>query len=316
MFKNKISLNGTWYKSNTKNQTFIGNLPESSGYESAYLQAGNVENKGWEVTLGYQDKFGDFNVSSSLAFSKNTNVIKEMVENYKHPLSLEPMNIPQVAKDNYRTILKVGGSINDLYASQFLKKDSQGYVEIKEDGSYGLEQGEPVYLGRSTPDFTLGWNNSVSYKGIGLSFLINARVGGIVTSSTQAILDRFGVSKASGIARDQGGVMIPNQGLVDAQKYYGIVATGEPGTAGYYTYSATNVRLQELALSYSLPTHWFNDVFSELTVSFIANNLWMIYCKAPHDPELTASTSTYGQGNDYFMQPSLRSFGFGIKVKF
>lgn len=316
MFKNKISLNGTWYKSNTKNQTFIGNLPESSGYESAYLQAGNVENKGWEITLGYQDKLGDFNVSSSLAFSKNTNVIKEMVENYKHPLSLEPMNIPQVAKDNYRTILKVGGSINDLYASQFLKKDSQGYVEIKEDGSYGLEQGEPVYLGRSTPDFTLGWNNSVSYKGIGLSFLINARVGGVVTSSTQAILDRFGVSKASGIARDQGGVMIPNQGLVDAQKYYGIVATGEPGTAGYYTYSATNVRLQELALSYSLPTHWFNDVFSELTVSFIANNLWMIYCKAPHDPELTASTSTYGQGNDYFMQPSLRSFGFGIKVKF
>lgn len=53
----------------------------------------------------------------------------------------------------------------------------------------------------------------------------------------------------------------------------------------------------------------------DVTVSFIANNPWMLYCKAPFDPELTPSTSTYGQGNDYFMQPSVRSFGFGIKFK-
>jgi len=316
LLKSKININATWYKSNTKNQTFIGNLPESSGYEFAYLQAGNIENKGWEISLGYNDKFGDFSLSSSLAYTKNTNVIKEMVKDYIHPLSPEPLRIDQVVKDKGRTILKVGGSISDVYASQFLKKDHQGYVEIKEDGSFGLETGEPVCLGRTTPDFTLGWNNSFSYKGFGLSFLINGRFGGIVTSSTQAILDRFGVSEASADARDNGGFMIPNQGSVDAEKYYKIIGSGEAGTAGYYTYSATNVRLQELSLSYTFPTSLFDNIINNLTLSFIANNPWMIYCKAPHDPELTPSTSTYGQGNDYFMQPSLKSFGFGVKVKF
>lgn len=318
LLNNKINFDATWYKSNTKNQTFLADLSGgTSGYEYAYLQAGNVENKGWEISLGYNDKFGDFSIASSLAYTKNTNVIKEMVKDYVHPLSPDPITIEQVSKERGRTILKVGGSISDIYASQFLKKDSQGYVEIKEDGSYGLEQGgEPVYLGKTTPDFTLGWNNSLRYKNFGLSFLINARFGGIVTSSTQAILDQFGVSEASAEARDNGGALIPNQGRVDAEKYYKMIGTGESATAGYYTYSATNIRLQELSFSYTFPASWFKNVISELSLSFIANNPWMIYCKAPHDPELTPSTSTYGQGNDYFMQPSLRSFGFGVKVKF
>ena len=95
-----------------------------------------------------------------------------------------------------------------------------------------------------------------------------------------------------------------------------MIGTGESELAGFYTYSATNVRLQELTLSYSFPASWFNNVIQNLTLSFIASNPWMIYCKAPYDPELTPSTGTYGQGNDYFMQPSLRSLGFGVKVKF
>lgn len=315
-FLGKLNFDFTWYKSNTYNQTFIGELPESSGYKQVYLQAGNVENRGVEMSLGYNDKFGDLNISSTLTFTKNTNEIKEMVENYEHPLSLKPINVPEVLKDNGRVILKVGGTINDVYANKFLKKDNQGYVNVTDKGEIMLETTDPVYLGKTTPDFTMGWNNSFSYKGIGLSFLVNARFGGIVTSSTEAILDRFGVSKASGDARDKGGVMIPNQGRYDAKKYYELIGTGNNDMAGYYTYSATNIRLQELTLSYTLPDAWFKGVARDLTLSFIATNPWMIYCKAPYDPELTPSTSTYGQGNDYFMQPSLRSFGFGVKVKF
>lgn len=315
-FLGKFNFDFTWYKSNTYNQTFIGELPESSGYKQVYLQAGNVENRGVEMSLGYNDKIGDFNVSSSLTFTKNTNEIKEMVENYEHPLSLEPINVPEVLKDNGRVILKVGGTINDIYANKFLKKDNQGYVNVTDKGEIMLETTDPVYLGKTTPDFTMGWNNSLNYKGFGLSFLVNARFGGIVTSSTQAIMDRFGVSQASADARDQGGVMLPNQGRYDAKKYYELIGTGNNDLAGYYTYSATNIRLQELTLSYTFPDAWFKGVARDLTLSFIATNPWMIYCKAPFDPELTPSTSTYGQGNDYFMQPSVRSLGFGIKVKF
>ncbi|BBA29591.1 SusC/RagA family TonB-linked outer membrane protein [Prevotella melaninogenica] len=315
-FWKKLSFDFTWYKSNTYNQTFIGELPESSGYKAVYLQAGNVENRGVEMALGYNDNFGGLQWSSSLVYSKNVNEIKEMVKDYHHPLSPKPINIPEVSKDNGRVLLKVGGSINDIYARKVLAKDNQGFVNVSPSGGMSLETVEPIYLGKTTPDFTMGWNNNFTYKNFGLSFLINARVGGIVTSSTQALLDRFGVSKASADARDAGGVMIPNQGLYDAKKYYTLVATGENDLAGYYTYSATNVRLQELTLSYKFNSRLFNNVIKDLTLSFVATNPWMIYCKAPFDPELTASTGTYGQGNDYFMQPSLKSYGFSVKFKF
>ena len=315
-FWKKLSFDFTWYKSNTYNQTFIGELPESSGYKAVYLQAGNVENRGVEMSLGYSDNFGGLQWNSSLVYSKNVNEIKEMVKDYHHPLSPKPINIPEVSKDNGRVLLKVGGSINDIYARKVLAKDNQGFVNVSPSGGMSLETVEPIYLGKTTPDFTMGWNNNFTYKNFGLSFLINARVGGIVTSSTQALLDRFGVSKASADARDAGGVMIPNQGLYDAKKYYTLVATGENDLAGYYTYSATNVRLQELTLSYKFNSKLFNNVIKDLTLSFVATNPWMIYCKAPFDPELTASTGTYGQGNDYFMQPSLKSYGFSVKFKF
>ena len=315
-FWKKLSFDFTWYKSNTYNQTFIGELPESSGYKAVYLQAGNVENRGVEMALGYSDNFGGLQWNSSLVYSKNVNEIKEMVKDYHHPLSPKPINIPEVSKDNGRVLLKVGGSINDIYARKVLAKDNQGFVNVSPSGGMNLETVEPIYLGKTTPDFTMGWNNNFTYKNFGLSFLINARVGGIVTSSTQALLDRFGVSKASADARDAGGVMIPNQGLYDAKKYYTLVATGENDLAGYYTYSATNVRLQELTFSYKFNSRLFNNVIKDLTFSFVATNPWMIYCKAPFDPELTASTGTYGQGNDYFMQPSLKSYGFSVKFKF
>lgn len=312
---NSLRAQVTYYKSNTFNQTFIGELPEYSGYKEIYLQAGNVENRGWEASLGYSNTFNGFSLSSTLIFSRNVNEIKEMVHDYRTEVSLEPINIPQVLKEEGRVILKEGGSINDIYANTFLKKDSQGFVEVK-DGKYSLETGEPVYLGRTTPDFTLGWSNAFSYKGLTLSFLINGRFGGVVTSSTEAILDRFGVSKASAEARQNGGFMLPGQGLVDAEGYYKMVGTGEYRTSGYYLYSATNVRLQELSLTYTFPNKWFRNVLKDLTLGFTANNPWVFYCKAPYDPELTPSTATYGQGNDYFMQPSVRSYAVSLKFKF
>lgn len=314
----KLSADVTYYHSNTMNQTFLGDLPEYTGYKQIYLQAGNVENRGWEASLSYNDTFmSGFGISSTLTFSRNVNEIKEMVTDYHSDLLDEPINIPEVRKEKGRVILKKGGSINDIYANTFFKKDSQGYVEVTGSGSYGLETGgEPVFLGRTTPDFNLGWSNSFSYKGVSLGFLITGSFGGVVTSSTEALLDRFGVSKRSAEARDAGGALLGAQGRVDAKTYYRLIGTGEWGTSGYYLYSATNIRLAELTLSYKMPDKWFGNVLKDVTLSFIANNPWMLYCKAPFDPALTPSTSTYGQGNDYFMQPSVRGFGFGVKVKF
>ena len=96
-----------------------------------------------------------------------------------------------------------------------MKKDHLGYVEVKSDGTFGMEKGEPVYLGKTSPDFNMGWSNMLTYKGFGLGFQINGRFGGVVTSSTEALLDRFGVSKRSAEAREAGGVLLKGQGLVD-----------------------------------------------------------------------------------------------------
>lgn len=149
-----------------------------------------------------------------------------------------------------------------------------------------------------------------------LSFLITARVGGVGVSATQAIMDRYGVSEASAIARDNGGVPLNGNNPIDARDYYEVVGKGNTGILSQYVYSATNVRLQELSLGYTFPKKWLGNVVDKLTLSVIGKNLFMFYNKAPFDPELSASTSTYYQGFDYFMQPSLRSIGFSLKVGF
>ena len=101
---------------------------------------------------------------------------------------------------------------------------------------------------------------------------------------------------------------------IDAQKWYQAIGA-QSGLPQYYTYSATNFRLQELSLGYTLPSKWFRDKM-RMTVSFVGRNLWMIYCKAPFDPEAVASTGLNYQGIDYFMMPSLRSLGFNVKFQF
>lgn len=159
----------------------------------------------------------------------------------------------------------------------------------------------------------MGWNGNVAWNGLSFGFAFTARVGGLVVSDTQATLDKYGVSEASAQARLNGGINIGENGYVDAQDYYDKVSTAI-GT--YYTYSATNVRLSELNLNYRLPKKWFNDKL-DMTVGVTGKNLWMIYCKAPFDPESTSSvTSNFYQGVDYFQQPSLRSLGFNVKLSF
>lgn len=93
------------------------------------------------------------------------------------------------------------------------------------------------------PDFTMGWRHDINYKNISLGLMITGRFGGIVTSQTQAFMDAFGVSKVSAEARDNGGVMLDGH-RYDAERYYNTV--GGQGLMSYYTYDATNVRLQEL----------------------------------------------------------------------
>ena len=315
LFANSLSLDFTYYKSNTKHQTFLVPLSGSAGYENMYAQTGNVENKGFELSIGYDKTWRDFAWSSSLTLSHNKNKVVELMNNYYDPqtdkyYTLKEYEVASMGGANF--IMTEGGTMGDLYAYGDLWLDENGYIYINPNDPKLMVTDERIKLGSVLPDYNAGFRNDFSYKGINLSLLFSARFGGIVVSPTQGFLDGLGVSKASADARDAGGVPI-NNGRIDAQHYYETVGLGQ--LLSHYTYSATNVRLQETSIGYTFPKKWMGDRV-KLTASLVGRNLWMIYCKAPFDPELTVSTGSYLQGIDYFMQPSLRSLGFNVQLKF
>lgn len=217
--------------------------------------------------------------------------------------------------DGYRMVLKEGGSMGDIYVNT-LKTDEHGYIIV--DLISQKVTADPdnfVYAGNASPDYTIGWRNNFEWKGLSLGIVINGRFGGIGVSSTQAKLDAYGVSKASAEARDNGGVMV-NGERIPAKDFYQVVGGGNSGIGSMYVYDATNIRLSELSLGYDIPiTKWVKWI-KGAHVSVVGRNLIMFYNKAPFDPESTASTGTYFQGIDYFMQPSQRNIGFSVNLKF
>lgn len=316
-FNGRLGLDFTYYKSNTYNQTFEAKASASSGYSTFFIQAGDIANWGIEAMLSYDQNFGKLNWNSQLTFSMNRNEVKELVRNYPDPYTGALLNIPslEVSKfGSYRMIIEEGWSMGDLYVSNRLREDGSGFIYVDPDTNQ-LQTVEDIQkVGNANPDFNFGFRNSFSWKGFNLGFLLTARVGGEVMSATQAKLDAYGVSEQSALARDNGGVPV-NFGKLDSKYFYEYVGGGDTGMLSNYVYSATNIRLQELNFGYNLPQKWFNDKLN-MTVSLIGRNLWMIYNKAPFDPESIAFTGTYFQGLDYFMQPSLKNVGFSLRIQF
>jgi len=313
-----LSINLSWYLADTYNQTFDPQLPPSSSYSTIYLQTGSVRNTGVEASVGYNHTWHGFTWDSNFTFSWNRNEILELAGDAKNPITGEALNLPKLdikALGKAKYVLKQGGSLGDLYTTSAIMGSDKGYIEVDENGNITIDDiGTDIFLGSVFPKYNLAWRNDLSCKGIHLGFLFSGRIGGVCYSATQANLDLYGVSEASADARDAGGVLVNGREWMDAQKWYQAIGS-QSGLPLYYTYSATNFRLQELSIGYTLPRKLFRDKCS-LTISAVGHNLWMIYCKAPFDPEAIASTGNNYQGIDYFMMPSLRSMGFNIKLDF
>lgn len=305
-FDNALTLDVTFYQSNTRKQTFLRPITVGEGYSKEYVQTGNVRNRGFELSLGYNKTWGDFTWNSSLTYSMNRNKIIDLLEDPNEVISQAGLNGANV-------ILKKGGTMGDVYTYTDFARDSEGNIALDASGNVMRQTlSNPKYCGSVLPKGNIGFSNDFTWKGLNLGFLVTARLGGIVLSQTQALLDYYGVSQATADAREAGGIAV-NTGMVSAESYYSVVGGDNP-IWSEYIYSGTNVRLQEAHISYNLPRKWLGGM--DLTVGLTANNLFMIYCKAPFDPETTGSTGTFYQGFDYFMQPSLRTLGFNIKLKF
>ena len=303
---NALSVDLTVYQSNTRKQTLLRDVTSgAAGFNKEYIQTGNIRNRGLELSVGYTKSWADFTWSSSLAYSMNRNKIVELLENPNEV-------VRQAGLSGCGVVLKKGGGMGDIYTYTDFKRDAEGNIALDSNGNVmQTNLSNPQYRGSVLPKGNLGFSNDFSWKGVNLGFVLTARLGGICMSQTQAILDEYGVSAVSAEARNNGGIAV-NTGKISAEGYYAVVGGDNP-IWSEYIYSATNVRLQEAHISYTLPRKWLKS--KELTLGVTANNLFMIYRKAPFDPESTASTGTYYQGFDYFMQPSLRTLGFNIKLK-
>ena len=317
-FLKHFNFDVSFYNTKTYNQTMDAKLSPTGGYSTFYAQTGNVRNRGVELSLGYKNTWNKFSWSSNYTFSANKNKILSLIDGYINPVTGEEitkdrMDVGGLSKARF--ILKVGGSLGDLYSQSDLLRDSNNKIYVNADGNVAVnDKADDIYLGSVFPKANMAWRNDFQYGNWGLGFLLTARLGGVVYSATQAVLDSYGVSEATAAARDNGGVVINGNDMIDAQKWYTVVGA-DSGIPQYYAYSATNLRLQEASVSYTIPRKKLKNIM-DITLSLVGRNLWMIYCKAPFDPESVATTGNYYQGIDYFMMPSLRSVGFNLKLKF
>ena len=318
MFRNRLRVNATFYHSRTYNQFFNIALPASSGYTNTIVNGGRVDNKGIELSARYNQPLGPVKWETYLTWTLNQNEIKELLPEWKNPVDGNTYSLTELDKgglSGYKTKLVEGGSLSDIYVNTLAVGEHGEYYVDPQTHSLRTNANHYVKAGQAAPRYNLAWGNQFSWNGFSLGFQFALRAGGIVVSQTQAIMDAFGSSKASADARDAGGVLI-NGKPIKASDYYQTVASDSHIIGSQYVYSATNLRLSELSFGYDIPVQKWQSVLKGANISFVAHNLWMLYCKAPFDPEVTANTGTYAQGLDYFMQPSLRTIGLSVKLRF
>ena len=326
--KNRLSLDVTYYNSTMSNLYLIGT--NASG-KSIPMNSAKIRNQGIEATVGYDFKFGQLRWKTSYNLSFNDNKILRTA--YDEKTGKE--NVIATYVGGVQVLYKEGGSMGDMYVTD-LKRDANGYYFVSDDGELSMEtESEKTYgkfVGNQNAKWQMGWSNTFTWKDLSLSFLINGRIGGKVLSMTESYLDGYGLSQRTADARlyaeknniyadpcygnnllgialnDGSGRVVP----IDA--YYNSVGGVTPQDIERYLYSGTNFRLRELSLGYT-----FRNLFGQnknLSLSFIARNLFFIYKDAPVDPDVSLSTGTGLGAFEVFNMPSSRSFGFSLNVNF
>lgn len=311
-FQNRLSFNFTYYKTNSKNQFFSIEAPYESGLRNRYVNAGNVQNEGFEFNVGWIEEFNqNFSWNTNLNFSYNKNKVKKLVDDLPNGLTLSNFGGAKI-------ILKEGGEYGDLYVRELLR-DENGQPKMNAEGQpiLGGESNEEMkFIGNMNAKVNMGWSNSFRYKDFTLSFLIDAKFGGKVISMTEAALDGWGVSERSGKARDHGSVVVDGVSFTP-ENWYKTIGNNNfnsPYWTENYVYNATNVRLREMSIGYT-----FRNLIgtnNNLTVALVGRNLFFFYKDAPMDPDVSAGTGNGVQGIDMFALPTSRSFGLNLKLNF
>ena len=307
-FGNRLSLDFTWYKTNSTNQLLTIPAAAGSKWNRYYVNAGNIENKGFEATLGFVPvERKNFTWRSTFTASQNKNKVIELAEGMDRIILVDGQN-----QELYQ-YLEPGGSYGDVYGKGF-QRNADGSLKLDENGM-PMKTTDLQYIGNPTPKVRIGWNNTFNIGPVNLSFLIDSRIGGKVLSVTQAGLDSKGLSQVSVDARERGYVELEGHKFTDVEGFYKVVASGN-GIKEYYMYDATNIRLREVSLGYSFPKAWFKKGLKGIDLAVNGRNLFFFYNAAPYDPDNSISTGDNYEGIDIWNTPATRSIGFNVKLTF
>jgi outer membrane receptor protein involved in Fe transport len=320
---NRIGFDFTYFQNDNFKQYVTLPAPSSSGYSVYYKNVGHIRNRGVEISMNIVPvKTGNLTWTSTFNFSHYKNTIVSLSDNVI-PAKLG-YALTDFGVNMYSTRLVEGGSWGDLYSNKTFNRASDGSILVDASGTPQTTDLNQNYkkIGSIIPNYQLGWYNSFDIKGgFNVGVLIDGRFGGQVLSITQAMLDQYGYSKATGDARDKGTVNVKARLVTDnsvftynssnVQNYYSGVG-GRAGVAEAYIYDATNIRLREFSLGYNLPIKITG--VRNIRVSLIGRNLFFFMKNAPFDPDVALATGNGLQGVDSFGLPSLRSIGGSIKI--
>ena len=319
---NRLGIDGTFYKSNTYNQLLSIPLPGASGYTAKFVNAGNVENKGYELTLNATPvQAGDFRWDLSFNYAHNKNRVIELTPELKEYT---------IRGRSWATTIKVveGGLYNEIFARD-ITTNEDGRVLVNDLGLPITAPGQTIPQGNMDPDWLGGFSNTLSWKGITLSALIDIRMGGTIFNYTECNLTFDGLSEQTlygreGMVVDGLHVITDEDGNVEgyeentiettAEAYWHSLGGRNTPIGGVYMYDASYVRLREILLGYNFKIN--SNVIQGIDVSLYGRNLGFLY----NPSEIMDPNQTVGNGNiqglEGFSVPSTRTYGINARFRF
>lgn len=327
--KGRVGLDFSYYKTNATRQLIDLPMDAQSGYTARKINAGDIQNTGFEVVLDGRviEKAGGFNWATSFNFSRNNNTIQSLYPGItRYALGgFDDVQVLAVAGDKYGDIYGTRyNRVKDVASPHF------GQIILNGDG-VPTRDPEIVKLGNQQAKALVGFTNTFDYKGIGLSFLVDARIGGEIFSATQVAMQAAGTAAitapggaresfvAQGVQANGTGGYITNTKSVTPQLYYrGIATANNLGISEANIYDATNVRLRNVQLSYSFPRKWLgSSPVKSAKVGVSANNVWMIKSHMRGiDPESVYATNSNATGFENAGLPTMRTILFNLGLGF
>ena len=329
LFKNRLNFDLTYY--NNQNRDLLISVPVtgSTGYTAQYKNAATMENKGIEILANVVPVAGkDFNWAITLNYSKNKNMVLSLAE------GITDISLGGFTGTDVRVV--AGEPYGSLFSTSFFK-DAQGRLVIDDNPSssgygYPIKDETLRSLGQVSPDWILGFTNEFSYKGFGLSFLFDAKKGGMMWNGTLGRLVGFGTAKVtenrgeavtfSGVKGQLVDGVIVTEGVMNdipvtySQYYYQNIGGGASPAQEQFVEKTDWLRLREVSVYCELGKVIKNKMFRQFKVYATGRNLWLTTPYSGIDPETNLMGAFNAQGLDYFNMPNTKSYVFGVKLDF